>query len=124
MDDTTTGPATDDLEERLQALEGEVSGDEASDEEALRAAIEARAEHWRQWIDELRVRADLGGKDARASLEELLARLEDAYAAFSSLSRQAAHDAGDAASDLRERSRVVVHDLDRAARTALARLKG
>jgi hypothetical protein len=114
-------PDTTALEAELDELGDEATIDEASDAESLRQAIEARASEVRRWLDELRVQADLGGMDAKAVLGDVLARLEDAAAAFASLARQAAGDLD--TDDLKARSRAAAHDLRRAGETALQRLR-
>src|SRR5690606_27073653 len=110
------------LQEELEALADDQPIEEASDATALKQALDARSEQWHRWIDELRVRAALGGQDAKTVLGDVLGRLEDAAAAFTSLARQAAEDLQ--VDDLRARSKDAAHDLDRAARTALDRLRG
>lgn len=110
------------LRAQLDELSDDEPLEEASDATTLQQAIDARSEQWHRWIDELRVRASLGGKDAKVVLGDVLGRLEDAAAAFTSLARQAADDLK--VDDLRERTRAAAHDLDRAARTALDRLRG
>jgi hypothetical protein len=116
-DTDPTGPLLDELDE----LSDDQPLEEASDTTALEQALDARSEQWHRWIDELRVQAALGGKDARTVLGDVLARLEDAAAAFTSLTRQAAGDLK--VDELRARSKDAAHDLDRAARTALQRLR-
>jgi len=122
MDEPTTQITTDQLDIALGAIEPLDEVDDAGPEE-LKSALEARGQQWRQWIDELRVRADLADKDARTALDELLAKLEDAYAAFTSLSKDAAAESGTAAKDLVGHSKAVAHDLNRAARAALDALR-
>jgi hypothetical protein len=110
------------LESQLDDLASDQPIEEASDAASLRQAIDARSAQWHRWIDELRVQAALGGGDARQLLGDVLGRLDDAAAAFKSLARQAVGDLQ--VEDLRDRSKAAAHDLDRAARTALDRLRG
>ena len=113
---------TSSLEQELDELTEDDGLEEAADTTSLQRAFDARAAAWQRWIDELRVQAALGGQDARAVLGDVLGRLEDAAAALTSLTRQAIDDVK--VDDLRERGRAAAHDLDRAARTALDRLRG
>lgn len=158
---------TEALADELDALGEDGGTDGATDLASLRSSLEQQAERWRQWIDELRVRVDLGGMDAREGMGDLLGRLEDAYTAFVSIAKQAAEGAsgtvgdlrskgsdaaadlrsrgadavgdlrakgtdaasdlrsrgGDALGDLRTRGNEVAHQLNRAATTALDRLR-
>lgn len=113
---------TEALADELDALGDDGGTDGITDLAALRSSLEQQAERWRQWIDELRVRVDLGGMDAREGMGDLLGRLEDAYTAFVSIAKQAADGAtgtvgdlrskgSDAAADLRSRGADAVGDL-------------
>lgn len=115
-------PETTDLADQLEELGSDNDSDRSEDD--LRAALEEQARKWRQWIDELRVRADLGAAEAKEDLQELYARLEDAYVGFVSVAGLAGEQAKGAAGDLRTRSAEARHQLARAASVALDRLKG
>jgi hypothetical protein len=114
-------PDTADLADQLDELTNDDNSDRSEDD--LRTLLDEQARRWRQWIDDLRVRADLGAADARDDLKDLYARLEDAYVGFVSVASLAGEQAKGAAGDLRARSAEARHQLARAGAVALERLR-
>ena len=118
-----TSPATSqELTHELTDLEGaEPSGSVPDD--GYRNQINELATRWRGWIDELKVRADLGRMEGRDELHQLVGRVENAWLALKNEVDRAEADADVSIDDLRHDAGVLLNDLRRAARATVSRLQ-
>lgn len=112
-----------DLTDDLAELETSELDPEAADGD-FQQQVDQLIVKWRGWIDEMRVRADIGRMDARDDATEAMTRLENAWLAVKSQAGRVGADAGSSVADLRRDAETLFADLRRAARTVVERLQG
>jgi hypothetical protein len=119
---TETPATTIELTHELTDLEGAEPTPETSDGQ-FRDDVDKLVARWRGWIDEVKVRADLGRKDSKDELQKLVTRLDNAWRTLKNEVARTGEDADVSLDDLRRDARVLFDDLRRAGRATVARLQ-
>ena len=107
---------TDELQERIQALEDKV-------EQLRRDLLDNQVEDWKARIDALEMQAHLGQMEAREELNPLVERLRNRWLDAREQADKARSAAGDALGSLAEGAKKALGDLQQAMDEAAAKLR-